>query len=204
MLSFSRKLFPAAASLAAISVFIGSVSAQQQVCVVDIAEIFRNHTGFNQQIESLKQAAEQYKTDLERRGNELRARSEKLRDYQIGSAEYKQLEAELAQASANLDVERRAKTRDFVQFEAKLHFDTYVEVTRAIAETCEKRGYRLAIRYDGSKTDATRPEAIMQRVNENVIFHMPQYDITGEIVSLLAASAPRTGAVEPSSQRKLP
>ena len=204
MLSLSRKLFPAAASLAAISVFIGSVSAQQQVCVVDIAEIFRNHTGFNQQIESLKQAAEQYKTDLERRGNELRARSEKLRDYQIGSAEYKQLEAELAQASANLDVERRAKTRDFVQFEAKLHFDTYVEVTRAIAETCEKRGYRLAIRYDGSKTDATRPEAIMQRVNENVIFHMPQYDITGEIVSSLAAAAPRTGAVEPSSQRKQP
>lgn len=204
MLFLSRNLLPVAAFLAAMSVLNGPVSAQQQACVVDIAEIFRNHAGFNQQIESLKQAAEQYKIDLERRGNELRARSEKLRDFQVGSAEYKQLESELAHASANLDVERRAKTRDFVQFEAKLHFDTYLEVTRAIAEVCEKRGYRLAIRYDGSKTDTTRPEAVMQRVNENVIFHMPQYDITGEIISSLSAAAPRTGSLDTSSQQKLP
>ncbi len=168
---------------------------QQGVCVVDVAQIFKNHAGFNQQLENLKQQAEQFKYELQQRGEQLQAKSEQLKDFQIGSPEYKQLESELAQASANLEVERRSKTREFIQAEAELHFDTYVEVTRLIASLCEERGYRMALRFDSRQTDPSNADSIMQRVNEYVIFQNPRIDITAEIVSRLGGgAAPQVGS----------
>jgi Skp family chaperone for outer membrane proteins len=199
---FSRPLVTSAIVLCGWMIVspVTSLVAQQSVCVVDVAEIFRNHAGFNQQIENLKQQAEQYKFELQRQGEQLQLRSERLKDFQIGSPEYKALETELAQASANLEVDRRSKTRDFVQTEAQLHFDTYVQVTQLIAQLCEQRGYRMALRFDGSSTDSANPESIMQRVNEYVIFHQPGIDITAEIIRALNADAPRVGNIPPATQ----
>lgn len=177
-------------------------SAQQAVCVVDVAEVFKNHAEFNRQIENLKQQAEQFKFELQRKGEQLQARSDGLKDFNVGSPEFKQLESELAQASAALEVERRTRTREFVQFEAQLHFDTYVQVTQLISQICEQRGYRLALRYDSLATDPTNPESIMQRVNEYVIFHQPQYDITAEIIQSLNATAPRTSNAPAPTQSR--
>lgn len=179
---------------------VTSTLAQQAVCVVDVAEVFKNHAGFNQQIENLKQQAEQFKFSLQRQGEQLQARSAQLKDFQIGSPEYKQLESELAQASASLEVERRSKTREFVQLEAQLHFDSYVQVTQLIAQLCEQRGYRLALRYDSQATDPANPDSIMQRVNEYVIFHQPQHDITEEIIRSLNASVPQTSNAPSATQ----
>lgn len=178
------------------------VNAQQGVCVVDVAEVFRNHGGFNQSIENLKQQAEQYKIQLQQQGEMLRSRSEQLKELEIGSPEYKQLESDLAQSSAQLEVERRTKTREFVQYEAQLHYDTYLQVTQVIASICEQRGYRLAMRIDGTAIDPSNPDSIMQHVNENVIFHSPMHNITQEVIQGIQAQAGRTGQVGGSGERR--
>ena len=108
-----------------------SAQAQQDICVVDIAEVFKNHNGFNQQLELLKQEAETFKFELQQRAQELQSKSEQLKTFEPGSPEYKHLESELAQSSANLEVDRRSKTREFVSREARMHFDTYVQVSRS-------------------------------------------------------------------------
>lgn len=178
------------------------VNAQQGVCVVDVAEVFRSHSGFNQSIENLKQQAEQYKIQLQQQGEMLRSRSEQLKELEIGSPEYKQLESDLAQSSAQLEVERRTKTREFVQYEAQLHYDTYLQVTQVIASICEQRGYRLAMRIDGTAIDPSNPDSIMQHVNENVIFHSPMHNITQEVIQGIQAQAGRTGQVGGSGERR--
>lgn len=163
-----------------------------QVCVVDVSKVFESHPRFNAQLENLKQQAEEYKFSLQQRGEQLRAESEQLKNYEPGSPEYKDLETRLATASANLEVERRNKTREFVQAEARLHFDTYVQVTQLISNFCEQRGYRVALRFTATEMDPTNPQSIMQRVNEYVVFHRPQIDITTEIIRALGAT-PQVG-----------
>ncbi len=176
------------------------LAAQSGVCVIDVAEVFQNHPRFNQQLENLKQQAEQFKYDLQQRGSQLQARSEQLKNLEIGSPQYKQIETELAQASANMEVERRGKTREFIQAEARLHFETYVEVTRLIDSLCQQRGYQLALRFDSRATDAANPESIMQRVNEQVIFHSPQHDVTAEIIAMIEKQTPQVGSVPPATE----
>lgn len=178
-------------------------SAQNAVCVVDVAKIFESHSGFQASLEDLKQQAEQYKYSLQQRGDTLRAKSEQLRNFKVGSPEYKQLETELAQQSANLEVERRNKTREFVQAEAKLHFDTYYQVTQAIGGFCEQRGYRIALRYSNLQMNETSdPASIMQRVNEYVVFHRPQIDITQDIIRSLGGTTPQVGGRPAGSQNR--
>jgi Skp family chaperone for outer membrane proteins len=165
-----------------------------QVCVVDVARVFENHAGFNAELEKLKNEADEYKYSLQQRGAQLNTESEELNNFKEGSAEYNNLESRLAQASANLEVERRNKTREFVQREAKLHFDTYVQVTHAISEYCEQKGYRVALRFSRTEMDPDNPQSIMQRVQEYVVFHQPRIDITDEIIRSLPAAATQTGS----------
>lgn len=176
--------------------------AQQNVCVVDVAKIFESHSGFNAQLENLKQQAEEYKLSLQQRGEQLRSQSEGLKQYTVGSPEYNQLETELAQQAAALEVERKNKTRDFIQAEAQMHFDTYVQVTNAIASYCEQKGYRAAVRFNKTQPDRTNAASIMQRVNEYVVFHQPQIDITDSIIQMLGGSATQTSERPASSQNR--
>ena len=156
--------------------------AQQNVCVVDVAKVFENHSGFNAQLEQLKRQAEEYKFSLQQRGNELKARSEELNNYQVDSAEHKQLENQLAESAAKLEVERKNKTREFVEMEARMHFDTYVQVTQLVTEYCDRTGYRAAFRFNSTPIDANDANSIMQGVNEYIVYFKPQIDITNEII----------------------
>ncbi len=189
MFSFKR-----AAAILAIAGSIGclvttQLSAQTSVCVVDVAKVFESHPGFKAELENLKQQAEQYKFELQQRAQQLQARSEELKNYKVGSPEYKQLESELATASANLEVDRRNKTREFVETEAQLHFNTYLNVTEVIGSLCEQRGYRMALRFNSTQMSADDPASIMQTVNEYVIFHQPRVDITQDVIQTIASKS---------------
>ena len=179
-----------------------ATATHAQVCVVDVAKVFESHTQFNASLQNLKQQAEEYKFSLQQRGEALRAESEQLKNFEIGSPEHNQLETKLAQSSANLEVERRNKTREFVQMEAKLHFETYVQVTQAINTFCEQRGYRAALRYSNIEVDPSNPQSIMQRVNEYVVFHQPRIDITQEIISAVGGTTPQTGKLSGQSENR--
>ena len=183
-------------------VFLTSTTIHAQVCVVDVAKIFESHPQFNASLENLKQQAEEYKLSLQTRGEALRAESEQLNNFEVGSPEYNQLETKLAQASANLEVERRNKTREFVKLEAKLHFDTYQQVTGAINSYCEEKGYRAALRFSNLDVDPSNPQSIMQRVNEYVVFHQPRIDITQAIITAVGGSAAKTGNLNPGTNQR--
>lgn len=167
-----------------------------QVCVVDVAKVFESDPQFNASLENLKQQAEAYKLSLQQAAEQLRVKSEQLQNYEIGSPEYNELESALATESATLDVQRRNKTREFVQLEAKLHFDTYVRVTTAINDYCEQNGYRVALRFNNFEVDPSNPQSIMQRVNEYVVFHQPRIDITQTIIAGVGGAAAQTGNLE--------
>ena len=183
-------------------IFLGANATQAQVCVVDVAKVFESHPGFNDSLENLKQQAEEYKFSLQQRGEALRIESEELNSFKPGSPEYSSLESKLAQAAANLEVERRNKTREFVELEAKLHFETYVQVTQAISSFCEQRGYRVALRFSDLQIEPGNPQSIMQRVNDYVVFHQPRIDITQDIINSLGTSAPQVGNRQGESQNR--
>lgn len=163
-----------------------TVQAQTNVALVDIGKIFKSHPVFGQQLEGLRQNAEQFKAQTQQLKQALVQEAQGLQEYEPTSPEYKAEETRLAQKSAAKEVEQRNKMRDLMKMEAQLHFDTYNEIKAMIAEYAQKQGVRMVMRYNSQEIDPAVPASIMQKVNSSIVFHTNQKDITQEIVGQIA------------------
>ena len=165
---------------------VNSVNAQTKVAVVDIGLVFKNHPSFAKQLESLKSEADGFKAETKQLQAKLIEEASALKNYQPDSAEFRQMETGLAQKSAALEVQQRGKLRGLMEREAKLHYDTYMQIKSAISTYCEQRAIQLVIRHDSAQMDPSQPATIMQKVNSKIVFHRANNEITQQIVALVA------------------
>lgn len=160
--------------------------AQTKVAIVDIGLIFKSHPEFSQKLAALKQDADQFQQNAMAAQQQLMQKAEVLRQYTPGSAEFKSAESTLAQQKAAMEVDQRNRMRTLMQEEAKLHFDTYAEVTQLVDQYSSSQDIRLVLRYNSQEMDPKNPASVMQRVNGSVIYHNPGNDITELIVNRIA------------------
>ena len=175
-------------ALACVTSLLAPAAAQAQtsVALVDIGKIFKSHPVFGQQLEGLRQQAEQFKAQTKQMQQALQQEALGLREYEPTSPEFKAEETRLAQKSAAMEVEQRNKMRDLMKLEAQLHFDTYNEIKTMIAEYAQRQGVRMVMRYNSQEIDVSVPASIMQKVNSSIVFHTNQNDITQDIVGQIA------------------
>ncbi len=158
-----------------------NAEAQTKVAIVDIGLVFKNHPDFSNQLEALSRQAEQFKAQTQQLQQSFQQKVDVLNQYEKDSADYREKEAELAKESATMEVNQRSKMRELLTEEARLHFDTYVEVSNFISQYCQENGIQLVLRYNSEEMDPKDPESIMQRVNGSVIYHHAGNDITNVI-----------------------
>ena len=161
---------------------ISTADAQTNVGLVDISKVFKNHPQFSQQLDQLKSQADQFKVATQQLQQSFMAKAEDLNQYDKNSPDYRQMEAKLAQESAEMEVGQRSKMRDLLTAEARLHFDTYNEIQQYISQYCQERGIQLVIRYDSEPMKPNDPASIMQRVNSGVVFSRAGKDITEDVI----------------------
>jgi Skp family chaperone for outer membrane proteins len=186
--NFTRWIAPVAiCHLLMICGLVSSSHGQTKVALIDIGSIFKNHQNFSAQLADLKIRAEQLKGEAQQIQQKLIERAEILNgSYAKESPEYRDGEAELAKESATLEVEQRAKMRELLQEEARVHFDTYVEISRQVSQICDEFGIQLVLRFNSEEMDPKNPRTIMQRVNGGVVFYSPSADITNQVIARIA------------------
>jgi Skp family chaperone for outer membrane proteins len=166
--------------------FGSAANAQTKVALVDIGQVFKSHPVFAQQLDGLKKEAEQFKVSTQQLQQQLMSKAEVLKSYEPSSAEFRNAETELAKESAAMEVQQRDKMRVLMEREAKLHYDTYMEIKQLISMYCEQTGTKLVLRFNNIEMKPGDAASIMQRVNENIVYNRPGNDITTQIVAQLA------------------
>ncbi|MDA7904121.1 OmpH family outer membrane protein [bacterium] len=164
---------------------LSSVSAQQKVAIVDIPLIFKSHVTFGQRLDGLKTEAENFKTESMNAQQRLMTTAKQLEqsDIQPGTAEFKREETALAQQAAKMEVDQKDTMRGLMQREAQLHYQTYRSVNKVIQQYCERNNIALVLKFNRAEIDPANPRTVMQKVNGNVIYHVPQNDITDQIIA---------------------
>ena len=164
---------------------LSSVSAQQKVAIVDIPLIFKSHVTFGQRLDGLKTEAENFKTESMNAQQRLMTTAKQLEqsDIQPGTAEFKREETALAQQAAKMEVDQKDTMRGLMQREAQLHYQTYRSVNEVIQQYCERNNIALVLKFNRAEIDPANPRTVMQKVNGNVIYHVPQNDITDQIIA---------------------
>jgi Skp family chaperone for outer membrane proteins len=160
-----------------------SAAAQGSIALVDVGKVLKNHPVFDQQLQSLRAEAEQFKAQTQAIQQQLQQEAQSLRGLDPASDQFKSEESRLAQKSAAKEVEQRNAMRELVKREARLHYDTYQEVQGVIADYCSRKGIPMAMRFNSIEMDKNKPAVIMQKVNGAVVFHNRQWDITNDIMT---------------------
>lgn len=155
--------------------------AQQNVVVVDMGKIFRDHDGFKASIENLQKEVETFKLSIQADRTKIQAESEVLAGLERASAEYKTKEGAIAKMAADMQVNHNMKNKDFMEREAKLYYQTYVQVLNTIQSFSRENNITLVIRFSGDEIDPTNRASVLAGVN-NVVVFQEQRDITDLII----------------------
>jgi Skp family chaperone for outer membrane proteins len=178
----------------------GINASKHGIAVVDISYIFKKHARFRDTMESMKKEMDSVETTLKADRDEI-AGKEKQRDaYNVGSAEYKRIDEEVARMMAEFNLKMTKLRKDFLDREAKTYYQTYVEISDAVSYYAKHHDIGLVIRFNGEPVDPNRREEVLKEINKEVVFQN-QVDITPDVLALLNRN-PQTATpgAQPASQ----
>jgi Skp family chaperone for outer membrane proteins len=154
------------------------------VAVVDISYIFKKHERFKAAQESMKKEMENIETEL-KADREKIAQSEAQRNsFTVGSAEYKRADEEVARMMAEFNLKMGRLRKDFLEREAKVYYQTYVEVVEAVNYYAQRQNIGLVLRFNGEPVDPNQREGVLREINKTVVVQN-QIDITPDVLALL-------------------
>lgn len=166
---------------------------QTPIVAIDMGAVFESHPLFVSQLEALKQELRQFEEDQNRQREALQAKFQTLRGQDPSSEVYRQTEADVASQSANLEVQKRLRSKEFAQREAKIYFEIYTDVAAIVSSYCQQNGIATVIHYNSRPVDLNNPATIMDRIGSNVVYARPDWEITASIKQLCAAPAQAAG-----------
>lgn len=155
---------------------------QSNIMVVDVAEVYKAHNGFNAELEAMKQDVETFKATITRETQRLQQLAEEIKKYEANSEDFKRREEALSADTAKLNVFRNQKNREFLEREARLYFDTYVGISRELATLADEYGVTLVLRIDNKVPDASDRQSVLQAVNSNIVYKRPNSDFTAMLI----------------------
>lgn len=155
----------------------------QTIALLDVTYIFKNHARFKSMMEEMKadvqRAENQVKTE---RDNLAKAAEDLQATYRKGTPEYKNAEEALANRQAKLTVDVNRQKNEFLQREAKIYNTVYQEVWQATDYYCKQNGIDMVVRFNGDPVDVERPDSVLARINQQVVWYQGRVDITPAIL----------------------
>jgi len=175
-------------------------ASRYHIAVVDVSYIFKNYQRFKSGMQGMKSEMEGVESQLKQERNSIASKEQQREQYNAGSPEFRELDEEVARLKAEFNLKAGKVRRDFLEREAKVYYQTYMEVSNAVKYYAEQNNIGLVLRFNGDQIDPNQREDILRAINMPVVFQN-QIDITPDVLGLLnrgeapgaAASANRGG-----------
>ncbi len=90
----------------------------------------------------------------------------------------------------------RQKSREFLEQEAQIRYESYQEIQQHVASFCQSYGIQLVIRFNREPIDASKPQEVQMGLNRPIVYQN-SLDITQHIIDALnptAAASPADSA----------
>ncbi|MFM8578636.1 MAG: OmpH family outer membrane protein [Planctomycetaceae bacterium] len=170
-----------------------SSSPPNAVAVIDVGYIFKKHARFKSMMDQMKDEVLAAENQLKAERDRVNGLVEQLKGYNVGSAEYKKLEAEIAKAQGDFNVSAQLSKKDFMDKEAKAYAQVYGEIERAVAQFAKQHGIAVVHRFDGEAIDSSDRSQILRGITKSIVYLNPGIDITVDVLTMLNASAAGAG-----------
>ena len=173
------------------------------IAVVDVSYIFKNYSQFKSSMEAMKSEMETADGQLKGDRDAIVAKEELRKQYNPGSAEYKRLDEEMARLKAEFNLKAGRIRKDFLEREAKVYYQTYLEVSKAVKYYAQQHSIGLVLRFNGDRVDPNLREDVLRAINKPVV-HQNNIDITPDVLALLNRGGGVPGGAAPTAGRQPP
>lgn len=163
------------------------------VALLDVSRVYKGHARFKGMMDNMKAYVQEVETWVKTEREAIGAMAEKLKEYQSGSQEYKDLEAETAKRQSNLQVQMQLKRKELMLQEAKIYHNVYVEIEQEVESVAAARGFIIVLRYNGDEVDRDDPENVLRDINKSVIWFNRGVDITDEVIARITSRSQQFG-----------
>jgi Skp family chaperone for outer membrane proteins len=154
------------------------------IAVVDISYVFKKHDRFRATMESMKKEMENIEAELKADREKISQAEAQRNSYTVGSAEHKRADEEVARMMAEFNLKMGRLRKDFLEREAKVYYQTYVEVVEAVTYYAQRQNIGLVLRFNGEPIDPNQREGVLREINKTVVVQN-QVDITPDVLALL-------------------
>jgi Skp family chaperone for outer membrane proteins len=175
-------------------------ASKHGVAVIDISYIFKKHDRFRATMDAMKKEMEATEADLKAERDKIAQKEEQRNQFNAGSPEYKQMDEQLARDMSEFNLKMTKIRKEFLEREAKVYYQTYVEVSQAVGVYAQRHDIGLVIRFNGEPVDPNKREDVLREINKPVVFQN-QVDITPDVLALInsTGAAPSTTATRPGA-----
>jgi Skp family chaperone for outer membrane proteins len=175
-----------------------SAAPASHAAVIDVGYIFKNHTRFKAAMDKMKDEVLAAENLLKAERDRINGLMEQLKGFNVGTPEYRKLEAEIAKAKGDFSVNAQLQKKDFMDREAKVYQQVYTEVERAVSQFARENGIAVVHRFDGEVVDNSDRNRILGNITKPIVYYDPQVDITPDILRMLnGAAVAGTPAAQP-------
>ncbi len=167
--------------------------------VVDVGYIFKNHARFKVAMDKMKDEVMTAENGLKGERDRINGLMEQLKGFNVGTPEYKRLEAEIAKAQGDFNVNAQLQKKDFMEREAKVYMQVYDEIEKAVAQFAREHRIAVVHRFDGDPVDSGDRNQILRGITKPIVYYESGIDITPDILKMLNGT-PVAGAAQPLSR----
>jgi Skp family chaperone for outer membrane proteins len=176
----------------------GANATKYSVAVVDVTYLFENYQKFRATNESMKKEMQAIDADVKADREKIVQTEQQRNSYTAGSAEYKKMDEDLARMMAEYQLKTQKLQKDFMERQAKVHYQAYLEIVEAINYYAKRQSIGMVLRFNSKPVDANRREDILRDINKHVVMQ-DQIDITPDVLAVLnrgqsgSPSSPQNG-----------
>ncbi len=174
------------------------------IALLDVSAIFKNHGRFKAMMSEMETDVKRAEETMKADRDTIRSLSERLKEFNAGSPEYKQLEADIAQRQSNLNVQVALQRKEFLQRESKIYHMIYQEIEQEVAYYAQQMGIAVVLRYSSESSDPNKPDDVLRDINKQVVWSAQGLDITGTILQRLNSRSLNPVNPGPASRQGVP
>jgi len=176
-----------------------SAGPANAVAVIDVGYVFKNHARFKSAMDKMKDEVMAAENGLKSERDRINGLMEQIKGFNVGTPEYKKLEAEIAKAQGDFNVNAQLQKKDFMDREAKVYLQVYTEIEKAVEQFAREHRIAVVHRFDGEPVDNSDRNQILRGITKPIVYLEPGIDITPDILKMLNGPAV-AGAQQPRTR----
>jgi len=184
-------------AVVAFAAFGGSEALAQEsgrVAILDVAKVFKQTPSFVSEMDKIKEQADQLKVKIKSEQDDIKDAVQQLSTEPRSEAR-NQKEAELEQRHTRLRTTTRQAEADLLNREARVYYDTYLQMQAVVESMATEYGLSLVLRFDSQEINANNRNEVIKGINRAVVFHR-KLDLTDMVSNALNARMAEAGGTQ--------